>query len=237
MIHPMPIFFILVGSLILHTTMTLQAQNYVVQNEEGQYGVMDQATKTYTIPLQYDQMFTLEDCYERPPVAWFAAQKDGRWGVVEAHGKIIHPFEYEAINGLCEGRVVLKKEGAWISQSSQKTLKGDEVVFCCPEKEAELSGGLEVGGHNVSEQVLKHIKNTRQRTKKATDPKLRGLVEVSFIVEKDGSISKVNCFHADAPELKAVVLSSLKNIAEFYPARHDGKRVRSRVALPIYFNE
>lgn len=69
----------------------------------------------------------------------------------------------------------------------------------------------------------------------------RGTVEVSFIVEKDGSKTDIKIKKNTMPEDLATACATeaikvICNAPDWKPAKHNGKVVRQRVVFPVRFN-
>ena len=64
---------------------------------------------------------------------------------------------------------------------------------------------------------------------------IQGSVYVSFIVERDGSISEVKNVRGVTTELDAEAIRVVKAMPNWTPGRQDGKAVRVKFVLPIRF--
>lgn len=64
---------------------------------------------------------------------------------------------------------------------------------------------------------------------------IKGRVSISFIVEKDGSLTNFKVRKSDAPELNDAALRIVKKMGKWTPAKQDGKLVRVRYSLPLSF--
>lgn len=64
---------------------------------------------------------------------------------------------------------------------------------------------------------------------------IQGRVMVSFIVEKDGSVSDIKVIKGVHPALDREVAHAIRNLKRFSPAKKNGKAVRMRMTIPILF--
>ena len=64
---------------------------------------------------------------------------------------------------------------------------------------------------------------------------IEGAVFVSFIVERDGSITSVNVVKGLSPECDASALQVVEQMPKWIPGKHSGEIVRSRFVIPIKY--
>ncbi len=64
---------------------------------------------------------------------------------------------------------------------------------------------------------------------------LRGIVQVSFIVEKTGRTSNAAVIKEAHPTLDDIAIDFIKEMPNWIPATVDGKAVNSKVILPLFF--
>jgi TonB family protein len=60
-------------------------------------------------------------------------------------------------------------------------------------------------------------------------------VYVSFIVEPDGSVTKVDAVRGPSETLKAEAVRVMKNSPKWIPGIQAGKKVRAQFTVPINF--
>ncbi len=100
-----------------------------------------------------------------------------------------------------------------------------------------LKGPIEVmpeypGGPNA---LVKYVQNNLKYPESAKKNKQEGRVFVSFVVEKDGSISNVSVMRGVCEELDNEAVRVVKTLPKFTPGMHGGKPVRVQYTLPIAF--
>lgn len=69
----------------------------------------------------------------------------------------------------------------------------------------------------------------------AAENGIQGKVIVSFVVERDGSISNVKVVRSVDPSLDAEAVRVIKNMPQWNPGKHKGAAVRVKYTMPITF--
>lgn len=65
----------------------------------------------------------------------------------------------------------------------------------------------------------------------------QGRVDVTFIVEKDGSIDSISVRRSSDPLLSEEAIRIVSEMPKWIPARYNGKARRSRYVLPVIFKQ
>lgn len=117
-----------------------------------------------------------------------------------------------------------------IDTYSQEKDKVDEDVriFSIVEEEASYPGGYDA----LMEFLAKNI----QYPEKAKKMGVKGKVFVTFIVEKDGSISDIKVLRDIGYGCGEEVIRVIKLMPKWKPAKQRGKAVRQQFNLPVSFN-
>lgn len=110
--------------------------------------------------------------------------------------------------------------------STAQTKKND-MVFDVVEVMPQFPGGQIA----MLQYLMKNIKYPEQAMKEG----IQGRVAVSFIVEKDGSISDVKPILSVHPLLNKEAVRVVKSMPKWSPGKHNGKPVRVRFNLPVMF--
>ena len=104
----------------------------------------------------------------------------------------------------------------------------ENKIFTTVEQKAEYPGGYAA--------LMQFINENIQYPELAVEDNAQGFVVISFIVEKDGSISDVKVARGRHPELDKEAVRVVKKITKkFIPAKQNGKIVRYRFNIPISF--
>ena len=72
--------------------------------------------------------------------------------------------------------------------------------------------------------------------KDAQETKISGRVIISFVVEKDGSVSEVQTVKPLYPSLDEEAVRIVKNMPNWIPGKQKGQTVRVKYTLPISFS-
>lgn len=110
--------------------------------------------------------------------------------------------------------------------STAQTKKND-MVFDVVEVMPQFPGGQIA----MLQYLMKNIKYPEQAMKEG----IQGRVAVSFIVEKDGSISDVKPVLSVHPLLNKEAVRVVKSMPKWSPGKHNGKPVRVRFNVPVMF--
>ena len=110
--------------------------------------------------------------------------------------------------------------------STAQTKKND-MVFDVVEVMPQFPGGQIA--------MLKYIMENMKYPEQAMKEGIQGRVAVSFIVEKDGSISNVRPVLSVHPLLDKEAVRVVKSMPKWTPGKQNGKPVRVRFNVPIMF--
>jgi TonB family protein len=113
-------------------------------------------------------------------------------------------------------------------QAEQQQVNGvsDDKVYAIPETMPEFPGGTQA--------LLEHIKNNL-KWPNLEDVDVQGRVIVSFVVEKDGSISDAKVIKSIHPAYDAEALRVIKSMPRWNPGTMNGKPVSAKYAVPVIF--
>lgn len=123
-----------------------------------------------------------------------------------------------------EGLNILKGEFEKIVIGAKEV---ESEIVPWPDKEAEFYGG-EV-------EMIKFIHSNLLYPEISKITNEQGKVQISFVVEKDGSISNVEVIRGNYKNLNREASRIIRAFPKWKPAQKDGKDVRSRVNIPIIF--
>ena len=110
--------------------------------------------------------------------------------------------------------------------STAQTKKND-MVFDVVEVMPQFPGGQIA--------MLKYIMENMKYPEQAMKEGIQGRVAVSFIVEKDGSISDVKPILSVHPLLNKEAVRVVESMPKWTPGKQNGKPVRVRFNLPVMF--
>lgn len=104
----------------------------------------------------------------------------------------------------------------------------DTTVHKVVEQMPEFPGGMNT--------FMKWFAKNMKYPEIAQKEKIQGKVIVSFIVEKDGSITNAEVKQSVSPVLDAEALRIINTMPAWIPGKVRGKAVRSYYSLPVMFN-
>ena len=88
------------------------------------------------------------------------------------------------------------------------------------------------GGPN---EMMRYIQENIKYPQSAIDNKIEGRVFVTFVVEKDGSISNAAVLRGIDKECDAEALRVVSSMPKWNPGQQDGKNVRTQFTIPIIY--
>lgn len=121
----------------------------------------------------------------------------------------------------CSANVFAGTEGELIESAGVNSICGNSKV------PPQYPGGYEA----LITYLIHHVKYPPEAFKK----KIEGKVIVTFVVEKDGSITNVKVKSAVHPALDAEAVRVVKSMPKWKPGTENGKAVRVNYVLPITF--
>ena len=108
------------------------------------------------------------------------------------------------------------------------SIESDAPVLAKPEVEPTFPGGLSA--------LYKYLAENIHYPYNALENNIKGRVYVSFIVEKDGSISTIKMIHDIGGSCGAEVVRLVRAMPKWIPAKQDGQPVRAVFTLPVSFD-
>jgi len=103
----------------------------------------------------------------------------------------------------------------------------DEPVFTVVEQSPEFPGGMDA--------LVQYLSTNIQYPEEAKANEITGRVFVSFVVEKNGSISSVKVIKCPQQILCDEAVRVIEAMPKWKPGRQAGKNVRTSYILPINF--
>lgn len=101
------------------------------------------------------------------------------------------------------------------------------AIFTAVEHEPEFKGGIQA--------FYAYLTHTIHYPVKAKEHNIQGKVFVSFIVEKDGSLSDIKIARGVSEDLDAETIRVMKGSPNWIPGTQNGKAVRVIYVMPLSF--
>ena len=114
---------------------------------------------------------------------------------------------------------------AFVSVSAYS--QSDDEVYIMVEKRAEFPGG--------QSEMFKYIQDNRQYPDEAKENDVHGKVLVSFIVERDGTLSDVKVMRGIGSGCDEEAVRVITSMPKWKPGEQGGKAVRTSLTLPVTF--
>ena len=104
----------------------------------------------------------------------------------------------------------------------------EEEVFVVVEEEPEFPGGMEA--------LYRYLASNIKYPELAKKEKIQGTVYVSFVVEKDGSVTNIKVLRDIGGGCSEEAVRVVRQMPKWKPGRQRGQRVRVQYNLPIKFS-
>lgn len=103
----------------------------------------------------------------------------------------------------------------------------EQTIFIVVEESASFPGGIQ--------EMMNFIKNNLKYPQQARETGTQGKVFVSFVVEKDGSLTDVKVLRDIGSGCGEEAVRVVKSMPKWKPAKQRGKPVRMQFNLPVAF--
>ena len=103
----------------------------------------------------------------------------------------------------------------------------DDKVYTVCDVMPEFPGG--------QDKLLQYLASSIKYPAESIEKKEEGRVTLTYIVEKDGSISNIEVVRSVSPSLDAEALRVIKSMPKWTPAKNKGKIVRVSYTVPVTF--
>lgn len=112
--------------------------------------------------------------------------------------------------------------------TAKKKQVPEDIVFMVVDKMPEYPGGMSA--------CIQFLNENIKYPKAAFEAQIEGRVIVTFVVNKDGSISKPEVVRSLEPSLDAEALRVVKRMPKWKPGTQRGQAVNVKFTVPITFN-
>ena len=132
--------------------------------------------------------------------------------------------------GIVNAEVTDKTENIEITPVvvEQEEEEDEQVIFQVVENDPEFPGGLEA--------MYKFLAQNIKYPQLARENNITGKVYVTFVVEKDGSVSNARVLRDIGGGCGAEAIRVVKSMPKWTPGKQRGKAVRVQYNLPVNFN-
>ena len=144
--------------------------------------------------------------------------------IVENDKEIENEFTFEEFDNDIDGSY--QNTNVEIQQEEIQDVE-EEEIFLVVEQTASFPGGL----GELNKYLAKNIKYPQQARETGT----QGKVFLTFVVEKDGSITDIKVLHDIGSGCAEEAIRVVKTMPKWTPAKQRGKAVRQQFNLPVNF--
>ncbi|MBO5809764.1 MAG: TonB family protein [Bacteroidales bacterium] len=110
---------------------------------------------------------------------------------------------------------------------SQEVVVGQDSIYRVAEVMPQYPGG--------PNEMMKYMQENIKYPQSAKANKIEGRVYVTFVVEKDGSITNAAVLRGIDKECDAEALRVVSSMPKWTPGQHKGEVVRTQFTIPIYY--
>ena len=139
---------------------------------------------------------------------------------------IIEGFNIPANKFAFQNLYLLKQDDA-DETSSQKPQVNQDSIYRVSDAMPEYPGG--------PNEMMRYIQENIKYPQSAIDNKIEGRVFVTFVVEKDGSITNAAVMRGIDKECDAEALRVVSSMPKWNPGQHKGEVVRTQFTIPIIY--
>jgi protein TonB len=164
-------------------------------------------------------------------------QLDGKIRAWDTTGQIRKDIDYKG--GKINGKVITYWKNG--KQKRNDTFENDKFISgkCWDKNGNEIphTDFIKMPNYAGGQDALsRYLKKKIKYPRKARRKGIEGIVQISFIVNKDGSITEVKIKEGINDILDKKVMRVVEKMPKWEAGTHDGEAVRMRMVLPIHFN-
>lgn len=201
------------------------SEDMAAVKKNGKWGFIDKNNKT-VIPFEYDGAESFKKGN--------AIVKKGKsWGEIDKYNNIVTPFEYE-YNDLYWGRKeqevhqeIIQWEEFAVDETEEFAVD-EKTIVDVPDTDPEFPGGTDALYQFLAENI--------KYPQIARDNGIHGKVYITFVVERDGSITDIKVLRDIGGGCGAEAVRVAKSMPKWKPGKKDGQTVRVRFNLPVNFD-
>jgi len=136
-------------------------------------------------------------------------------------------IEMEEIEMTSMGDEIVMETGFVADDPLEYVFPEDGKIYTVVNQQPDFPGGEKA--------LIAYIKNNLKYPASASENGIQGRVTLSFVVEKDGSISNIEILRSPAEELTQEAIRLVKSMPKWKPGKLKGEKVRVKYVLPVTF--
>ena len=212
--------FLQVG-LIVALSLTIYAFEYKSYQENESFVMERQVVR----PLD-DIVLTIQE--DTPPLPPEKVPTTESTEFLIVDDDIIIKNEYKITNLIVDGNIGATIKKIEIKDDDEKVHDDENTPFKIVEEEAEFPGGYG--------KLIEYLAKSIQYPQQALETGTKGGVMLTFVVEKDGSITDIKVIRDIGSGCGQEAIRVVKEMPKWQPAKQRGKAVRQQFVLPVTFN-
>lgn len=212
--------FLQVG-LIVALSLTIYAFEYKSYQENESFVMERQVVR----PLD-DIVLTIQE--DTPPLPPEKVPTTESTEFLIVDDDIIIKNEYKITNLIVDGNIGATIKKIEIKDDDEKVHDDENTPFKIVEEEAEFPGGYG--------KLIEYLAKSIQYPQQALETGTKGGVMLTFVVEKDGSITDIKVIRDIGSGCGQEAIRVVKEMPKWKPAKQRGKVVRQQFVLPVSFD-
>lgn len=177
-----------------------------------------------TVVQEVEEMIIQTRQEEPPPPPEEPQQAETtEFEIVDDDQELQNEFSIETFENTGNADVFVPK----VEIEEEEAEEEEEIIFTVVEESASFPGGMP--------EMYKYIGNNLVYPQQARETGTQGKVFVTFVVEKDGSLTDVKVLRDIGSGCGEEAIRVVKSMPKWKPAKQRGKAVRMQFNLPISF--
>lgn len=206
------------AGLIVALAVVLFAFEFKSYDKDDNNVIMTEAT------MEVEEMVIQTQQEEPEPPKQEIELSTTEFEIVEDDKEIKNEFVFEEIDNVIDGS--FQNANVEIKVEDVQEVE-EEEIFTVVEQMASFPGGLQ----ELNKYLAKNIKYPQQARETGT----QGRVYLTFVVEKDGSITDIKILRDIGSGCGEEAIRVVKSMPKWTPAMQRGKKVRQQFNLPVNF--
>ena len=188
------------------------------------YDEKEEAMQLTQVVQEVEEMVIQTRQEETPPPPEEPQQAETtEFEIVDDDQELKNEFSIETFENTGNAEVVIPK----VEVVEEVVEEEEQTIFIVVEESASFPGGIQ--------EMMNFIKNNLKYPQQARETGTQGKVFVSFVVEKDGSLTDVKVLRDIGSGCGEEAVRVVKSMPKWKPAKQRGKPVRMQFNLPVAF--
>lgn len=188
------------------------------------YDEKEEAMQLTQVVQEVEEMVIQTRQEETPPPPEEPQQAETtEFEIVDDDQELKNEFSIETFENMGNAEVFIPK----VEVVEEVEEEEEQIIFMVVEESASFPGGIQ--------EMTNFIKNNLKYPQQARETGTQGKVFVTFVVEKDGSLTDVKVLRDIGSGCGEEAVRVVKSMPKWKPAKQRGKPVRMQFNLPVAF--